>query len=275
MTHIVAISNNKGGVAKTTTCLSLGACLAGAGHRTLVVDLDPQADLTLAAGLDAEALALSIVDVLRPAHSETLDLHRVVLGTDVEGLDILPSDPRLASVERFLYEQVGYEMTLARIFESMNSMYTYILLDCPPSLGGLTLMALTAARWVIIPVQCEYYAARRLLRLLDVVAAVRVRTNPDLSCYLLATMYDQRTRIGKGVLEQLKLRFPDRGPDAARLLDTVIGVDTRLRECPAAGEPITLYAPRTRASRQYHQLAREFHLRVSSLQKGRYGASEG
>jgi chromosome partitioning protein len=268
MTHIVAISNNKGGVAKTTTCLSLGACLAASGYRTLVVDLDPQADLTLAAGLDAETLAWSVVDLLRPAQAETLGPHQVILETGVDGLDVLPSDPRLASVERFLYEQAGYETTLARIFESMDSVYTYILLDCPPSLGGLTLMALTAARWVVIPVQCEYYAARRLLRLLDVVEAVRTRTNPDLSCYLLATMYDQRTRIGQGVLEQLKLRFP------GRLLDTVIGVDTRLRECPAAGEPITVYAPRTRASRQYRRLAREFHLRVSGLQERKYGASE-
>ncbi len=273
--HIVAISNNKGGVAKTTTCLSLGACLAVSGYRTLVVDLDPQADLTLAAGLDAETLAWSVVDLLRPVQNELLAPQQVVLETDIEGLDILPSDPRLASVERFLYEQAGYETTLTRIFEPMNSIYTYILLDCPPSLGGLTLMALTAARWVIIPVQCEYYAARRLLRLLDVVDAVRARTNPDLSCYLLATMYDQRTRIGQGILEQLKLRFPDRGADSVGLLDTVIGVDTRLRECPAAGEPITLYAPRTRASRQYRQLAREFHLRVSDLRKGKYGAAEG
>ena len=114
-------------------------------------------------------------------------------------------------------------------------------------------MALTTACWVLIPVQCEYYAARRLSRLLDVARAVRERTNPDLTCYLLATMYDRRNRICGGVLEQMRLSFPD------QLLKTVIGVDTRLRESPATGEPIILYSPRTRASQQYRQLACEIH----------------
>jgi len=130
------------------------------------------------------------------------------------------------------------------------------LLDCPPSLGALTLMALTAAQEVLIPVQCEYFAARGLGRLLDIVAAVQGRTNPDLTCHLLATLYDRRNRICRDVLGKLKAHFPE------RLLDTVIGVDTCLRECPAVGEPIILYAPRTRASQQYRQLAREFQARI-------------
>jgi chromosome partitioning protein len=141
--------------------------------------------------------------------------------------------------------------------EEKYTEYDYILLDCPPSLGGLTLMALTAARWVVIPVQCEYLAARRLSRLIEVVNGVRTRTNPTLDYLLLATMYDQRNRIAKGVLAQLQRNFP------SRLLDTVIGVDTRLRESPAVGAPIIRYAPRTRASRQYRALAEEVHDRLT------------
>ncbi len=252
MTTIIAISNNKGGVAKTTTCLSLGACLAELGYATLVIDLDPQADLTLAAGFDAEALAWSIADLLSPMDPDTVPERDVVIcPTAVERLAILPADPRLANVGRQLYDWDGYEWRLLRLLRPWLEAYAYILLDCPPSLGSLTLMALTTARYVIIPVQCEYYAARRLGRLLDVVGIVRSRTNADLVPHLLATMYDQRTRIGRGVLEQLKLNFE------GQLFDTVIGVDTRLRECPAVGEPIILYAPQTRARQHYRELARE------------------
>jgi chromosome partitioning protein len=260
MSYIVAISNNKGGVAKTTTCMSLGACLAELDHRTLVVDMDPQADLTLAAGLDADELEWSLTDLIEPGRNATsADVKRGIQLTQVEALDILPADPRMAGVERLLYEHNGYEMILARMLAPWHDEYEYILLDCAPSLGGLTLMALTAARWVLIPVQCEYFAARRMRRLLEAVTIVRERTNPNLTCYLLATMYDKRNRICQGVLQQLRQHF------SSQLLDTVIGVDTRLRESPAAGEPITLYAPRTRATRQYRQLAREFLARVRVL----------
>jgi chromosome partitioning protein len=159
---------------------------------------------------------------------------------------------RLAGVERRLYDQENYEQCLAQMWTGWRDRYRFILLDCPPSLGAMTLMALTAAHTVLIPVQCEYYAARGLGRLLDIVAAIRERTNPALTCGMLATMFDQRNSICNTVLAQLQGHFPN------RLYNTVIGVDTRLRECPIAGEPITLYAPGTRASQQYRQFAREF-----------------
>ena len=260
MDQIIAISNQKGGVAKTTTCLSLGACLAELGHRTLVVDLDSQANLTLAAGVDSDDLEWTLADLLYsfdeapPAREETIQ------PTLMEGLDILPADLRLASIERFMYEQDSYETILAQTLAPWQAEYDYILLDCPPSLGALTIMALTAAQMVLVPVQCEYYAARGLSRLLDIVAAVQERTNPHLTCHLVATLYDKRNRICRSVLEQLRDNFPD------IMLDTVIGVDTRLRESPAVGEPIILYAPRTRASQQYRQLAREFQAKT----RGRY-----
>ncbi len=258
MTSIIAISNSKGGVAKTTTCLSLGACLSELGHRTLVVDLDPQADLTMAAGLDADALTWSVADLLAPDDAVTTSGGRaVVYTTVVDRLYILPSNPRLAEVERALYAQSDYEMRLAQKLGIWRSTYEYILLDCPPSLGALMLMACAAAQWVIIPVQCEYYAARRLKRLIDVFSIVKERINPSLEHYLLATMFDQRTRINRGVLAQLRHNFPD------RMLDTVIGIDTRLRESPAAGEPITVYDPKTRGAEHYRALAHELLTKFS------------
>jgi len=257
--QIIAISNQKGGVAKTTTCSSLGACLAELGQKALVVDLDSQAHLTMSAGLDPDELEYTLADLLESFGSgRSLVGKEVIRPTLIKGLDILPSDLRLASVERFLYEQDDYETILAQILAQWQREYDYLLLDCPPSLSAITLMALTAAQRVLIPVQCEYYAVRGLSRLLDIVAEIRKRTNPDLTYHLLATLYDQRNRICRGVLEQLRFSFPD------WLLDTIIGVDTRVRECPAAGEPIILYAPLARASQQYRQLAREFHARIQN-----------
>jgi chromosome partitioning protein len=262
MTHIIAVSNRKGGVGKTTTCLSLGACLAEMGLRTLVVDLDSQGDLTMAAGLEADAgdLEWTVADLLIPGDANVTPA-AVIRPTVQKGLDILPADVRLAGAERFLYDQEGYEATLGRLLGWLAG-YDHILLDCPPSLGAITLMALTAADAVLAPIQCEYYAARRLVSLLDIIDAVRQRTNPGLGVMLVATLYDQRNLIARKVLEQLQTRF------ASRLFHTVIGVDTHLRECPVVGEPIIVYAPNTRASQQYRQLAREFIVRVG-MQKQR------
>ncbi|MBN2005331.1 MAG: ParA family protein [Anaerolineae bacterium] len=257
-TRTLLITNSKGGVAKTTTCLSLGSAFAEMGHRTLLVDLDPQGDLTTAVGLDVEALTWSVADLL----DDTQDASKrrmAVYATAIDRMYILPANPRLDDVERQLHRQKGFEMRLAQELAPLNGIYEYVLLDSPPSLGGLVSMALSAAQWVIIPVQCEYYAARRLQRVFNVIAQVREKFNPKLApAYLLATMYDQRTRISKDILEQLRQNFPE------NLLETLIGVDTRLRESPAAGEPIVLYAPRTRASEQYRQLAQELLEKLDS-----------
>jgi len=226
--------------------------LAEAGRRTLVVDLDPEADLTVAAGLDVEALTWSVADVLDVDGEKAGGQRRsVVYATAVDRLYLLPSNPRLAEVERRLSERPNYERRLARELASFNSMYEFVLLDTPPALGGLTLMALVAASYVVTPVQCEYYSARRLTRILNVFRAVQGRFNPKLAIYFLPTLYDQRTRISRGVLTQLQQSFPD------QVLETVIGVDTRLREYAATAEPITLYAPSSRGTEQYRQLARE------------------
>lgn len=264
MTHIIAISNQKGGVAKTTTTFSLGACLVELGYRVLVVDLDSQSNLTMAAGIDADTLTHSIADLLNAQMAPSADpLPEVIQPTRMAGMDILPSDLHLAGAEHALYDFPGYEWTLSAVLSTLQEKYDYILLDCPPSLGAITLMALTAAQMVLVPVQCEYYAARGLNRLLDIVAAVQEHTNPPLTYRLLATLYDQRNSICQTVLGQLQTHF------AGAILQSVIGIDTRLRESPIAGEPIILYAPKTRASEQYRQLAREFDAVVTQDSKER------
>lgn len=261
MTAILAVSNQKGGVAKTTSCFSLGACLAELNWRTLVIDFDPQGHLSLAAGYDPDELEHSVVDLLL-ADSPNADPSTRILSTAMPNLDLLPADLRLATVEHSLAEREGYEYALAHGIASLfpprrseqssaKSKYDAILIDCPPSLGKLTILALTAAQWALIPVQCEYFASRGLLRLLDVIKAVREHTNPSLDYLIFATLFDVRNTISRRVLEELQEHF------AGHLLQTVIRLDTRLRESPMAGEPVIQYAPRTRASQEYRALAKE------------------
>ncbi|GAB4471157.1 MAG: AAA family ATPase [Anaerolineales bacterium] len=268
MTMILAVSNQKGGVAKTTSCFSLGACLAELGWRTLVVDLDPQGHLSLAAGVDPDELDTSVSDLLlsnaKPADPQTL-----IRPTLMPNLDLLPADLRLATVEQSLAGREGYEYTLLKGLQALSPLqrndesvakekYDAILIDCPPSLGILTILALTAAQWALIPVQCEYFASRGLMRLLDVIDAVHQHTNPSLDYLIFVTLFDVRNAISRRVLEELQGHFEQ------HILQTVIRLDTRLRESPLAGEPVILYAPRTRASQEYRALAQEL---VERLQK--------
>ena len=248
MTQIIAISNQKGGVAKTTSCFCLGACLAEQGYRTLIVDLDAQANLTLSVGLDPDEIDWSIADLFE---NQTDNINHAILLTPIEGMEILPADLRLASIERWLFDQENYETILKKILLSFKVKYDYILLDCPPSLGSITLSALSAANRVLIPLQCEYYAAQGLLHLLGIADAIRQRNNPQLSYSLVVTMYDSRNRINREIYNQLRLNF------SKYLLRTLINMDTHLREAAVMSEPITTYAPKSRASIQYRQLAQE------------------
>ncbi len=271
MTITFAISNQKGGVAKTTSCFSIAACLAEKGYRTLVVDLDPQAHLTMAAGYDPDNLEKTVVDLLL-ATGWQADWTGVRLETALENLHLLPGDLRLAHIERQFAEQEGYEYLLRQILEPLSSTlaqdgsiqqnslgaYDYILLDCPPSMGTLTILALTAADWALVPVQAEYFASRGLLRLLDVIEAVQKHTNPALDYAIFVTMFDGRNRISQRVLEELLQHFKD------KILPTPIRMDTRLRESPIAGEPVILYAPRTRASQEYRALTSELLGQIQS-----------
>lgn len=264
MSHVVAISNQKGGVAKTTTCISLGACLTDHGNHTLLVDLDPQANLSLSLGHHDDAPGETICDALETAlNPRKLKWDELIRQTSVENLDVVPSDARLWTVERLISEKRAYEQELKQLLARWQEKYDYILIDCSPSLGPLTVMALTAANRVIIPIQTEFLAAVGLVRLIETVDAVKEHTNPQLDFNLLAVMYDQRNSICREVLNKLQENF------SAKLFTTVIGVDTRLKECVATGQPITQYDPKTRATQQYGLLAGELEKLVEEMQEGK------
>ncbi len=244
---VIAIANHKGGVAKTTTCLSIGGSLAEQGLQVLLIDLDSQAHLTLSLGLRPEELRHTVADVLLEQQS----LVAVSRETPVVGLDLVPANGELVVLDKALYGRPGYEYRLREAMGRMSVAYDFILMDCPPSFGTLTLNALTAANMLIIPMQCEYYAWRSLRPMLELVTVVRERTNPALRYCLLVTMYDVRSRIHRLILEQIHRLFP------RATFQTVVQVDTRLRESPLYGLPVTQYAPRTRAAEQYRAVAQE------------------
>ncbi|MBC7225982.1 MAG: ParA family protein [Thermoflexales bacterium] len=244
---VIAIANHKGGVAKTTTCLSLGGSLAEQGFQVLLVDLDPQAHLTLSLGLRPEELRHTIAEALLEQQS----IVAVSRETSVAGLDLAPASGELVVLDKALYGRPGYEYRLREALGRMSVAYDFVLMDCPPSFGTLTLNALTAADMLIIPVQCEYYAWRSLRPMMELVTVVRQKTNPALRYRLLVTMYDVRSRIHRLILEQIHRFFPQ------ATFRTLIQVDTRLRESPVHGLPVTQYAPRTRAAEQYRAVAQE------------------
>jgi len=248
MTTTIAVSNQKGGVAKTTTCLSLGACLAELKQSVLLIDLDPQANLTISLGLKPENLRRTVDEALLGNTS----LVSVSRESPVFGLDIVPANRMLIVLDKILYGRPGYQFHLKKGLDTMGEgFYDYVLIDCPPSFGTLTLNALTAADLLIIPVQCDYYAAYSLRHFMKLVQQIRENTNPWLTYRVLVTMYDRRNKICRVILEQMQ-----RGLDRV-LFTTVIEVDTKLRESPVFGQPITLYAPTTRGTQQYRALAQE------------------
>ena len=248
MAHVIAIGNLKGGVAKTTTCLSLGGCLAEMGQIVLLVDLDPQAHLTLSLGLKPESIRYTVGEVLLG----NLSLVGASRETGTLGLDIVPANQGLWVVNKLLYRQKGYEFLLKQQIHALkDSLYDFILIDCPPACRPLTLNALTTADLLVIPVLCDYYAARSLRQTIGMVKLVRERTNPSLDYRILVTMYDRRIRLSSLILEQLREQL------GRRVLQTVIEVDARLRETGTAGEPISRYAPRSRGADQYRLLAAE------------------
>ena len=248
MVTIIAIGNQKGGVAKTTTCLSLGACLAEMGHCVLLIDLDPQAHLTLSMGIKPEELSRTVGDAFL-GNTSLLSVRRE---SSIFGLDIVPANRGLALIDKLLYGRNGYEFHLKNRLRAMSDdFYDFILLDCSPSFGTLTVNALTAADLLIIPIQCEYYAARSLRQVEGLVKLVKEKTNPRLSYRVLVTMYDQRNRICRLILTRMQREL------SRLLFETIIQIDTKLRESPAFGQPITLYAPHTRGAQQYRALAKE------------------
>lgn len=248
MTITIAVNNQKGGVAKTTTCMSLGACLAEMGKMVLLIDMDPQTNLTLSFGLEPDKLPRTVDDALLGNAS----LVSVSRESGVFGLDIVPAHRGLALLNKILYGRQNYEFCLKRGLDAMDgSLYDVVIIDCPASLDVLTLNALTAADLLIVPVQCEYYAAHSLRQTMELVKLVRKRTNPRLIYRALVTMYDRRNRICRIMLDRMQREL------RTVLFQTVIEVDTKLKESPVFHQPITLYAPDTRGAQQYRAFAKE------------------
>ncbi|WP_245951208.1 ParA family protein [Phytoactinopolyspora halophila] len=247
--RIVAMCNQKGGVGKTTSTINLGAALADYGRRVLLVDFDPQGALSVGLGLDAHDLDLSIYNVLMDG---SLDAADIMQKTPINGMDLLPANIDLSAAEIQLVTEVGREQALARVLQPFVAHYDVILIDCQPSLGLLTVNALSASDGVIIPLECEYFALRGVALLQETIEKVRDRLNPKLTIEgLLATMYDARTVHGREVLNRLIEGFDD------RVFHTVVGRTVRFPETTVAGLPITTFAPTSPGARAYQQLARE------------------
>jgi chromosome partitioning protein len=259
--RIIALANQKGGVGKTTTTINLGTALAELGQRVLIVDFDPQGGCGIGLGIEPGALELSVYNALLDRSCDVTD---VIHKTQVAALDLLPSNIDLAAAELMLVQEVAREQTLLRILAPLRLDYDFMLIDCPPSLGLLTINALTAADGVIIPLECEYYALRGLALLMDSIDRVRERLNPRLQIDgIVATMYDARTLHGKEVLQRVKEAF------GRRLFETVIRKTIRFAEAPVVGEPILTYSPASPGALAYRRLAQEVMERVSSRQSAR------
>lgn len=248
MTKTIAVSNEKGGVAKTTTALSLGAALAELGNRVLMVDLDAQANLTLALGLEPGEAEKTSSDVIL----DSLPLITARRKTEVENLDLIPSSYRIETSEQFLPVRTNYTTILQRAIRSTPNMpYEYVILDCPPALGAITRNALSAADLLIIPTQAEYFSAYALRNMMSMIRRTRETDNANLAYRILVTMLDRRNRTHRNIHDQLRSTF------GAGVFSTVIELDTKLRESPIAGLPITHYKSGARGSTQYRVLAQE------------------
>lgn len=248
MGKIIAIANQKGGVGKTTTSVNLSACLAFLGKKVLIVDIDPQGNATSGVGIDKGEVDECIYDVL----VEDVNPSKVVKETIIDGLHIIPSTIQLAGAEIELVPTISREVRLSRALEKISDDYDYVLIDCPPSLGLLTINALTAANAVLIPVQCEYYALEGLSQLLNTVRLVQKHLNHHLAIEgVLLTMLDARTNLGLQVIEEVKKYFQD------KVYSTIIPRNVRLGEAPSFGKPIIVYDPKSRGAEVYLDLAKE------------------
>ncbi len=257
--RVIAIANQKGGVGKTTTAVNLGACLAERGHPVLVIDLDPQGNASTGLGIDHGSRRVTIYDVLGGGAS----LADATMSTEVEGLSVVPSTIDLAGAEIELVSQFSREARLARSLGAMDGRYEYVLIDCPPSLGLLTVNGLAAARELIIPIQCEYYALEGLGQLLKNVEAVQQNVNPGLRVTgIVLTMFDPRTRLADQVVGEVRSYFGD------LVYDVVIPRSVRVAEAPGFGRPITRYDPTSRGAEAYRRLADEVATRPPQPEGG-------
>lgn len=246
--RVIAVANQKGGVGKTTTAVNLSASLAVAEARVLLIDFDPQGNSSSGLGIDVENINSDIYDVLvNDVHVKDAIYH-----TEIEGLDIIPARIELSAAEVELIQELSRETKLKRSIAGIKPNYDYILIDCPPSLGLLTVNALTAADTVLIPMQCEYYAMEGLKQLLGTINLIKESLNPELALEgILLTMYDARNNLAKEVVSQVRDHFPD------NTFNTIVPRAVALSEAPSYGKPILLYQAKSKGSECYIELAKE------------------
>jgi chromosome partitioning protein len=248
MKRTICIANQKGGVAKTTTAINLSACLAVSGRRVLLVDTDPQGNATSGLGVDRDKLEASVYDLLLGE----VETEQVIIKSLMENLDLIPANISLAGAE---IEMVGMDNRECRLREALKTIknnYDYIFIDCPPSLGLLTINALTAADRVLIPIQCEYYALEGVGQLLQTINLVQRRLNPKLELEgVLLTMFDARTNLAIQVVDEVKGYFGN------KVFSTIIPRNVRLSEAPSHGKPVIDYDPRSKGAILYQELAQE------------------
>lgn len=248
MGRIIAIANQKGGVGKTTTSVNLSACLAYLGKKVLLVDIDPQGNASSGVGVNKGEVQQCIYDVL----IDDVSVKETIQETKVENLHIVPATISLAGAEIELVSTISREVRLKRALQEVQGLYDYIVIDCPPSLGLLTINSLTASDAIIIPVQCEFYALEGLSQLLSTIRLVQKHLNKNLSIDgVLLTMFDARTNLGIQVIEEVKKYFQD------KVYKTIIPRNVRLSEAPSHGEPIIIYDPKSRGAEVYLDLAKE------------------
>ena len=247
-THVVAIMNQKGGVGKTTTAVNVSAAVGEMGYRTLVIDLDPQGNTTSGFGVEKDKVENSIYDMILGDTPAT----EAVMDVDSKNISIIPSTIQLAGAEIELVSVMARESRVKQALAVVRDEYDYVFIDCPPSLGILTMNALTAATDLLVPIQCEYYALEGVAKLLETTKMVKAHLNPQLELLgVVMTMYDKRTTLSRQVVKEVKGYFGD------KVFKTIIPRNVRLSEAPSYGQPIVSYASKSKGAESYRKLAKE------------------